>query len=147
MSELSQTLLLDTATWDFTLDSSGNIAVASPPYALAQDAATACLMFLGEYIYDVTLGVPYFQSILGKNPTLTFVKEQLVTAALSANPAIVSAQCFITSFTDGEIIGQIQVTDAAGVVTAAPFVAKPQPGQLFLNDPYLSDFNDIMAEN
>lgn len=141
------TLLLDLTTWDLTLDSNGNIAVASAPYSLAQDAASACLLFLGEYIYDTTLGVPYFQSILGFNPSLTFVKETLEAQALTALPSGVTVQVFISSFTDGEILGQIQVTDAAGVVSAAPIAAKGNPGRLLLNDPYLSNFNNIMRVN
>ena len=40
------TLLLDQTEWDLVLDASGNIALASPPYALAQDVASAVRTFL-----------------------------------------------------------------------------------------------------
>ena len=42
---LMKTLLLRPDTWDLTLDSAGNIAVAENPYALAQDAASAIKLF------------------------------------------------------------------------------------------------------
>ena len=55
------TLLLDRTYWDLCVDSSGNLAVASEPYSLAQDAASAIKLFQGEYIYDTTIGIPYFE--------------------------------------------------------------------------------------
>ena len=39
------TLLLDPDTWDLTVDNNGNIAVAAPPYAVAQDVASAIRTF------------------------------------------------------------------------------------------------------
>lgn len=114
------TLLLDTETWDWLVDANGNIAVADPPYALAQDAASAIRTFLGEVFYDTTVGVPYWQSILGQNPSLDFIKVQFVKAALTV-PGVVSAKCFISSITARTITGQVQVTDANGVTQAASF--------------------------
>jgi hypothetical protein len=59
-----KTLLLDRSLWDLTLDINGNIAMASEPYAIAQDVASACRTFLGECYYDTSQGVPYFQGML-----------------------------------------------------------------------------------
>jgi hypothetical protein len=115
-----QSLFLLPDTWDLTVDSAGNIAVASDPYALAQNAATACRTFLKDCYYDQTIGIPYFQQILGFLPTLQYVKSQLVAAAETV-PGVVSAQAFITSFVNRQIVGQIQVTDANGTTTAASF--------------------------
>ena len=55
------TLLLDASAWDLVLDANGDIALAAPPYAVAQDVASAISLFLGELWYDTTQGVPYFQ--------------------------------------------------------------------------------------
>ena len=41
------TLLLDTLRWDLCLDVHGNIAVASDPYSVAQDVASAIRTFSG----------------------------------------------------------------------------------------------------
>lgn len=117
---MSSTLLLDVDSWDLVVDANGNIAVADEPYALAQDAASAIKTFLGEVFYNTTIGVPYFQSILGQNPSLDFIKSQLEAAALTV-PGVVSAKCFITSVTNRKVSGQVQTTDANGVTSAASF--------------------------
>lgn len=115
-----QSLFLLSDTWDLTVDSAGNIAVADDPYALAQNAATAIRTFLGEVYYDTTIGVPYFQQILGLLPTLQYVKTQLAAAAETV-VGVESAQVFITGFVNRQIQGQVQVTDANGTTTAASF--------------------------
>jgi hypothetical protein len=113
-------LYLDNGTWDLAIDASGNIALASDPYALALAASCACRTFLGECYYNTTIGVPYWQQILGHLPTLQYVKSQLAAAAETV-PGVVSAQVFITGLVNRQITGQVQVTDSAGTVTAAGF--------------------------
>lgn len=113
----NSTLLLDTVAWDLTLDANGNIAVASAPYALAQDAASAIKTFLGEVYFDVTAGVPYITQILGKNIPLPLLKQLLINAALTV-PGVVSAQVFIGSLTDRILSGQVQVVSNTGQVSS-----------------------------
>lgn len=115
-----RTLLLDTVRWDIILDASRNIAVADEPYALAQDAASAIRLFRGEQWYQSDTGVPYFQQILGQAPPIQLMKKAFEAAALTV-PGVVSAVCYITSIEGREVRGQVQVTDAAGVITAAGF--------------------------
>lgn len=115
-----QTLLLNPTTWDLTVDVSGNIAVASDPYSMAQDAASEIKTFAGEVYYDTTIGVPFWTSILGKLPALSLVKAKFVAAALRV-PGVVAAQVFISSFRDRILSGQVQITDATGTITAATF--------------------------
>jgi hypothetical protein len=124
-----QTLLLDVAAWDLVLDAHGNIAVASDPYSLAQDAASAIKTFLGEVFWDTTIGVPYSQQIFGKQASLALVKAQLAAAALTV-PEVVSAQCFITAFTNRNLAGQVQTkSQSTGQVSVANFtVLNPLPG-------------------
>ena len=105
------------SSWDLCLDASANIALATEPYSLAQDAASACRTFLGEVYYDTSLGVPYFQQILGKNVPLELVRAQLVAQCLTV-PGVVAAQVFFSSLTDRTLSGQIQVTNQAGVISA-----------------------------
>lgn len=109
------TLLLDRTLWDLCVDSKGNIAVAADPYAIAQDVASACKLFQGELYYDTTQGVPYFQEILGHRPPLSVFKAALVKAALTV-PGVQSAVVFVSSLTNREIQGQIQVTTTTGAV-------------------------------
>jgi hypothetical protein len=117
---MATTLYLDPATWDLTVDASGSIAVAADPYALAQNAATACRTFLGEVWYNQATGVPYWQDILGHFPALSIVKADLVAAAETV-AGVASAQAFITGVVNRQLAGQIQVTDNSGNVSAASF--------------------------
>lgn len=115
-----KTLLLDPNTWDLVLDLNGNIALADEPYALAQDAASAIRLFQGELYYDTVSGVPYWQSILGQMPPLSLIKAKFVEAALTV-PGVVSAVCLISSFTDREIRGQVQITSVSGQTSVIGF--------------------------
>ena len=120
MSVPQDTLLLDVVAWDLTVDINGNIAVASPPYALAQDAASECRLFQGEAYYATNRGIPYWQQILGLAPPLALVRTYLVNAALLV-PGVVTAKVFFSSWIDRKLSGQVQVTDQDDVTTVAGF--------------------------
>lgn len=107
------TLLLDLTQWDLLLDASGNIAMATPPYAVAQDVASAVRTFLGEVWYDTSLGVPYFQEILGHTPPLTLFQELIAQAAQTV-PTVTSAECTITAFENRRVTGQVTFTTTNG---------------------------------
>jgi hypothetical protein len=109
------TLLLDVGLWDLCLDANGNIALASVPYARAQDVASAIRLFLGELWYDSTKGIDYFGQILGDTPPLTLFQEFMVTAALTV-PGVVTASCVVESFDDAArtVTGQVTFTDVDG---------------------------------
>jgi hypothetical protein len=126
---MSSTLLLDQISWDLVLDAAGNIAVASEPYSLSQDAASAIMTYQGEAFWDTTLGVPYLTQIFGHSPTIEQLKSLFTAAALTV-PDVVSAKCFIALASDRAVSGQIQVTSAStGVVSAASFtVINPMGG-------------------
>jgi hypothetical protein len=112
MATLS-TLLLDTVAWDLVLDSNGNIALAAPPYAMAQDVASALMTFLGECWYNTSLGVPYWQQLLGFSPSKTQWETALNAAAMTV-PGVVSAATIITGFADRHLSGQVQFTTSDG---------------------------------
>lgn len=120
------TLLLDQGSWDLVLDAAGNIAVASEPYSLAQDAASACRTFLGECYWDTTQGIAYVEKVFGKPIPLPVLKQLLVTAALTV-PGVVSAQFFVQTLKDRALTGQIQVVSSTGVVSAAPVFSPIDP--------------------
>lgn len=115
-------LALDRTTWDLFADANGNIAMASEPYAIAQDAASAIRLFKGEAWYDTSRGVPHFQQILGHQPPLTVLKAALETAALTV-PDAVTAVVFISAIANREVQGQVQITSASGATTvvSGPF--------------------------
>ena len=112
------TQLLDQAQWDVCADANGNWAVASAPYAVAQDAASAIRTFSGEVYYDTALGIPYFQTILGKRPPAGYLKTLFVNAALTV-PDTASAICYLTLGQDRQMLGQVQITLTDGTVVIA----------------------------
>lgn len=115
-----KTLLLDIDTWDLVIDIAGNIAVASNPYSLAQDAASAIKLFQGELWYNTTLGIPYFSQILGRSPPVSLL-QALLTAAAKRVPGVVSAESVISALAEREIHGQVKITDRAGKTATAAF--------------------------
>lgn len=115
-----KTLLLDQVAWDICKDANGNIAVASEPYAVAQDVASECRVFFGEVFYDTSRGVHYFEEVLGFRPPLSALRSQYVTAALTV-PTVVEAQCFFNGLEGRKLTGQIQVTDSSGGVQLVGF--------------------------
>jgi hypothetical protein len=117
---MASTLYLDRTGWDLAVDGQGNIAMATEPYALCQDAASECRCFSTECWYDQTKGIPYLGQILGKSTPIEYTKAQLVAAALNV-PGVVSAKAYLTSSSSRALGGQIQITDSSGTVTAASF--------------------------
>lgn len=115
-----RSLLLDTQTWDLCQDTSGNIACASNPYAMAQDAATAIRTWRGDVYYDTTAGIPYRDQILGQQVPLSLVRSYLETEALTV-PGVVQARAFFTRFEGRHLSGQVQITDRTGALSAAAF--------------------------
>jgi hypothetical protein len=114
------TLYVDPLSWDLALDSSANIALAGGPYSLAQDAASAIKTFQSELWYDTTQGVPFFGDILGQSPPLELIRTKFVAAALTV-PGVATAKVFFTGTADRRVVGQVQVTNSSGVVSAAGF--------------------------
>ena len=114
----------DPPGWDLMVDNSGNIAMATDGYALAQDAASAIRTFQGEVWFDTLQGVPYFSQILGFSPPVPLMKAYFVAAALTV-PGVVSAICYIAAITNRLVTGQIQVRNAAGQVFASTFSQSP----------------------
>lgn len=107
------TLALDPLTWDLTLDAGGNIATVSGEAATAQDVASALRLYRGEYWYDLSLGIPYFQGILGRFPPLSLIKSYFVRAAMSV-PGVTAATCFISSVVGRQMNGQVIFTTKVG---------------------------------
>ncbi len=114
MSAPYSTLLLDNDANDLCADASGNIALAAPPYAVAQDVAVAIKTFLGDCYYDTTLGIDYFGKLLGRTPPLSVFKEAIVNVALSV-PTVVAASVTVESLSNRQITGYVEFTDSTGV--------------------------------
>ena len=137
---MASTLLLDRTLWDLCLTTEGNIAVASEPYAIAQDVASAVRLFDAELWYDTGKGVPYFSEILGHQPPLSLMKAEFVKAALTV-PLVASVKVFVSNsgaqqsshhdhlVAEREVTGQIQITDTSNttVVVTGNLLNSPIP--------------------
>ena len=110
---MATTLLLDREFWDLAIDAAGNIALASEPYSQAQDAASAVRVFLGEYYYDTTLGVPYFTDVLGRYQPTQILRARAQLAALTV-PGVTDAKAILVAGPNRQLTGQIQITTASG---------------------------------
>ena len=74
-------LLLD-AEWDIQLDASGNIAVTTGDYAVAQNVSNAVRLFTDDAYYDPDRGIPHFAITLGRKPSMSVFRAVVRQAAL-----------------------------------------------------------------
>ena len=109
---MATTLLLDRTQWDLVLTSTGDIAVASEPYAQEQDVASECRLIKGEAWYDTTIGVPYITEILGRAVPVQLIKEYLVAAARRV-PGVSEVTVYLSAITSRGLSGQIQFNGGA----------------------------------
>ena len=114
---MAASLLLDTVAWDLCLDAKGNIALASDPYAIAQNVSCACRLFLGELYFDTTKGVPYWTDVFGAAYPLQLLRADLEAAALAVD-GVNSAIVYIEAITERALTGQIQLQTEYGTLYA-----------------------------
>lgn len=105
-------LLLNTETWDLSIDGSKNIAVATEHYAITQNVATALRVVLGEQMFQGNIGIPYF-NILGNNVPLSYLRNLMEKTALSIN-GVVSAKCIINFYENRQLKGNVLIIDNLG---------------------------------
>ena len=108
------TLLLDLDTWDLLVDAAGNIAMATEPYAVAQDVASAIKTFKGDLWYDQTAGIPYFDQVLGHLPPPSLLRQLLADAAGTV-PTVATTAVYLDALADRTVSGQVQFTTDSGV--------------------------------
>lgn len=107
------TLLLDTEQWDLVIDAAGNIAMATDPYAMAQDVASECRLFVRELPEDPARGVDNYAILSGPKPS-SYIKDQLERAAYRV-PTVIKARAAL-DLSDRKILGgQVQVTNSVGI--------------------------------
>ncbi len=120
MTVLHTTLVLDLSTNDLILDALGNIALASAPFAVAQDVASQLRTFRGECWYDTSQGVPYWQQILGQKPPASLIAADIQNEALKVPDVVTATATFGGINSSRDLIGQVIVTDADSNTFALP---------------------------
>lgn len=102
-------LLFDPEKWgELLVDASGNIAVTSNPYRIAQDVTTAVKLFKYDLWYDISEGVPYLTEIYAKKDRLTLLKDYLEKQSLLV-VGVDTALVTIISFTEREVKATILI--------------------------------------
>lgn len=117
---MPKTLLLDRDAWDVVLDASGNWAVASEPYAIAQDVASAIRTFTGDCWYDQRKGMPYWQQILGHYPPMAMVRDRIAQEAMR-EPKVARVTVQRLDVTDRALTGDVLVIDENGQESGVTF--------------------------
>jgi len=115
------TIALDVDTWDLTVDANGNIAVNTPPLAVAQDVASAIRTFEGEVYYDTSQGIPYWTKVLGKLPPSSLLIEMMNSEAKARVDGVSSVQTVISGFTDRATTGTVYIVDDNNVSSSVTF--------------------------
>ena len=106
-----RTLFLLPSTWDLTLDVQGNIATATSTSQRAQDIASACRVFIKDMYYQQNEGIPYLESIMGRNSyPIGLYQSELHRAAMSVE-GVVSANIKLNQLSDRNLTGMIEFTD------------------------------------
>lgn len=90
----SQSFYLGPDSWDLTLDGSGNLKVVANPYSIAQDVACAVKVVKGECYFDNTLGLRYYDKLLGQ-PCATGTISAAIRAEAMKLSTVISAQVTI----------------------------------------------------
>lgn len=78
---IGRDLLLDTSTGDLAVPVD-DLALVTDSNAVRQEVDITLNFLLGEWFLDVTVGVPYLQSVLVKSPNLAAVESTLRNAIL-----------------------------------------------------------------
>ena len=84
------------------LDDNGDIVTSGRQFTsgaeeIAQTIKTRLQMYLGEYFRDITEGTPWWESILGKDGTLSS-KEAIIKSRISRTNGVISILSFSTDF-------------------------------------------------
>ena len=115
------TLLLDTQDWDLVLDAEGNIALATTPYATAQDVSSAIRLFDRELWYQPKRGIPYFKDMLGQLPPASLIKEYMTEMALSV-PSVATVNVILDNLpANRELTGQVLFSQNNGELQRVQF--------------------------
>jgi len=96
-------------SWGLQLNPAGDLELTDQDSSIAQDVASAIQTFLGECWYDQTLGLPYFQKILGQRPPASFVRAKLIAAAFTV-VGVESVRIAALALKDRRLTGTIFVT-------------------------------------
>jgi len=105
---MSKNLYFDPLTKDIILDNF-NLRLTTDEENIAQGVECRLKFFSGEWFLNRNIGIPYFQSVLKKNPNLNAVNAIFRNAILSA-PGVEEITSYNTDYKDDTRTYTISVT-------------------------------------
>jgi hypothetical protein len=103
---------------DGDLDIGTTIAFVSGQEAIQQSLLCRLRAFQGEWFLDETLGLPYFQEILGRSPNLVAIRA-LYRAALESTPGVLEVkELRLALKTDRTLVVAFKVSTDVGELVA-----------------------------
>jgi hypothetical protein len=118
-------ITIDKTTGRFVISPQGDFVLTSGTDAVVQYIGQVLKTFLEEWFLDQTIGIPYYQELLKKNPDQTTM-ESAIKAAILACPGMLELTSFSlttdtphralnVSFTGTCEAGEIVFNDSIGV--------------------------------
>lgn len=109
--DIGHTLYLNDK-WDIFSEASGQIALVSGAYAIAQNAANAVRLFKNDAYLAQTRGIPHFEIELGKAPAIAapILRTRIRETVLNVN-GVTGAEVDLTFDESGRVMGgEVQAT-------------------------------------
>lgn len=109
--DIGHTLYLNDK-WDIFSDASGQIALVSGAYAIAQNAANAVRLFKNDAYLAQTRGIPHFEIELGKAPAIAapILRTRIRETVMNVK-GITGAEVDLTFDESGRVMGgEVQAT-------------------------------------
>jgi hypothetical protein len=92
-------LLLDTTTHDLTVESF-DLSLVSGIDNLVQKLKIRLLFFFGEWFLDTALGVPYYDTVLVKNPNVPQI-DALLKSVILATEGVTEIISYTSDYDNG----------------------------------------------
>lgn len=109
--DIGHTLYLNDK-WDIFSDASGQIALVSGAYAIAQNAANAVRLFKNDAYLAQTRGIPHFEIELGKAPAIAapILRSRIRETVMNVK-GVTGAEVDLTFDESGRVMGgEVQAT-------------------------------------
>lgn len=113
--------MLNSSTWDLALSREKDLLLVDGAESVKQEAEILLKTFLGEWFLDITVGIPYLEVILVKNPDRAQI-ESILRAKLKEIDTIQSVPTVEIRVDRQNRTGQINLPDMVtdeGLVTAS----------------------------
>ena len=111
---MRKSFLLGLSDWDIHVNASGNLALTTGKYEIAQDVANAIQLFIDDAYFDADRGVPHFDIDLGHKPASSVLRARYKDATLGVT-GVSDASVTLQSLSSGRRLrGTITITTNDG---------------------------------